>query len=552
MRGSDLDSGQAGSPGGAAFPTVLDGFWMPRSLRGRFLSGHRWETVWLRGGAFVSPGSPAAVPVRWPRLGANDMEWILSALSEARSVPAREAVARWESALVAVMPGLLDRASEALPLLATCTGYSVPMLREALGAEDLVDPGGLARALEYRPSWGAAAHWETMPGMAGKARFFPTRPHDRLRGVGGVGGRLFRPAQPIELALGFAAGNVPGTAFVMTLLAGLANHLAESAASAPAVLVRNSRYEPVFASWVLSAVEAIDPELVSATAVLVWDYEDRELQGTLMRQAGLMLAAAGDDTIAALDRARTAYAPSLRFHRHGHKASFAVVDGETMGGGGLSPVEVARPAALDSAMWDQNGCLSARVHFVHGDPLPYAAALANELRSLSGSLPRGAAPRRFTHRAFDRYKELEGSRRVRMLSGYDDDFVVALDARPWDEASLGRAVNACQGRVVVVRPVDDLAAIPALLQTLPASNLQSVSVAMDGRRVESLADLMGACGVTAIRSLGRAAFPRLAYSWDGFLPPDLCAERPPGHFTTIEFDDPRREIEEALARSLPL
>ena len=54
--------------------------------------------------------------------------------------------------------------------------------------------------------------------------------------------------------------------------------------------------------------------------------------------------------------------------------------------------------------------------------------------------------------------------------------------------------------------------------------------------------MCGACGVTAIRTIGRGAFPQLAYSWDGFLPLDLVRQRPSGHFTTIEFDTPFEQI----------
>jgi hypothetical protein len=74
--------------------------------------------------------------------------------------------------------------------------------------------------------------------------------------------------------------------------------------------------------------------------------------------------------------------------------------------------------------------------------------------------------------------------------------------------------------------------------------LQSLSVAV-GRPGEGLshrflefATACGERGVTAIRVVGRGAFPQLAYSWDGLLPLDLVRRRPAGHFTTIEFDRP--------------
>ena len=83
---------------------------------------------------------------------------------------------------------------------------------------------------------------------------------------------------------------------------------------------------------------------------------------------------------------------------------------------------------------------------------------------------------------------------------------------------------------------------------LPAANLQSLSVAT-GQEGEGLTDgflrfaeACGAQGVTAIRTVGRAAFPQMAYSWDGLIPLDLVRQRPEGHFSTIEFDAPYDEI----------
>jgi hypothetical protein len=58
----------------------------------------------------------------------------------------------------------------------------------------------------------------------------------------------------------------------------------------------------------------------------------------------------------------------------------------------------------------------------------------------------------------------------------------------------------------------------------------------------TFAQAAGACGVTAVRSLGRAAFPQLAYSWDGLLPLDVGHVRPAGHFTTVEFDHLEDEL----------
>jgi hypothetical protein len=254
-----------------------------------------------------------------------------------------------------------------------------------------------------------------------------------------------------------------------------------------------------------------------------------------------MIAAAGDEAIATLDALRARYAPACRFHRHGHKVSFAGIARPTPG--------AARLAALDSSLWDQNGCLSARLHFVEGDASAYAAELTAAMRTLAGEIPRGSTPRRFVHRAFDAYAALAAAGKdVTVCSTYEDDFAVVLDRRSWDREMFLRAVNACTGRTVIVRPAASLMDVPRTLAWLPAANLQSVSLAMPAGQALEFAEKAGACGVTAVRSLGRATLPQLAYSWDGLLPLDLGCLRPEGHFTTIEFDDPAAEMAASLER----
>jgi hypothetical protein len=143
---------------------------------------------------------------------------------------------------------------------------------------------------------------------------------------------------------------------------------------------------------------------------------------------------------------------------------------------------------------------------------------------------------------------------LRVMSDYDDPFVVVLDERggkrsDFDPGVFASLVNECQTRVVVIRPVGDIMEVAwRYLDMLPRQSLQSLSVAV-GRLGEGLTkdflDFAAACGtrgVTAIRIVGRGAFPQLAYSWDGLLPLDLVGRRPPGHFTTIEFDSPFEEM----------
>jgi hypothetical protein len=510
------------------------------------------------------------VSARWPLLQLEQWQSLLDALNRNRQqIPAGgEFWQRLGAALRTAGQGLADASNPmhrlALSALPGYTGYSEAMIRFTLGALDMMSLESMPETFRL-PGEDIARDWQPMPGLPGRLRFFPAG--GRLRKASLFGGRpLYGAVQPLDVVLGYGAGNVPGTALLITFLA-LASTLAGG--QVPVVVVKNSRREPIFAPLVLNALEAVDPQLVSTVAVLVWDYGDSAVQDFLLGQAGLVIAAAGDDTIADIRRQVEAQrgklkrtTTSTRFHAHGHKVSFSAIGREVLAPGLFDPHSghavldiVALLAALDSAFWDQHGCLSSRVHFVeiggsHGmTAFDYAGRLEVQMRLLADLLPRGAWPRQALNDRFDRYKALEKTGKVIVCSRYGDEFLVVVDRRPLSSAVFANLVNDCQGRVIFVRPVSDLMEVPEIyLRYLPPANLQSLSVAV-GQPGEGLSEsflrFASACGrrgVTAIRTVGRGAFPQLAYSWDGFVPLDLRRERQAGYFTSIEFDHPYEEM----------
>jgi hypothetical protein len=550
----------------------INGFWLPRGVREQVLSAEtEYATLSFANGRPCEPGDEGAITARWPQLSREQWTRLLAALQEnRRRAPHGQAFwDRLQTALEAVSRRFAEPSDplriQALTALPGYTGYSEPMIRHALGALDLIELAQLPAAFSLSPTYHDAGSWQPMDGLPGRLRFYEASPWLRvLKRLPGRGdGSLFGPPVLPDLVVGYGAGNVPGTALLIAFLAQAAT-LAGGAP--PAVVVKNSRRESIFTPLVLSGLEAADPELVSTIAVLIWDYEDAMAQDLLLSQANLAIAAASDETIAQIEahieKSRGEQAPPARFHAHGHKVSFSAIGREILAHGLDDPVNgqplldtVTLLAALDSAFWDQHGCLSSRIHFVetggagHHTPLEYAARLAAQLRLLTTFLPPGAWPRQRLHDRFDKYKLLETTGQVQVLSGYDDDFVVAVDRRPLSAAAFHAVVNDCQGRVVIVRPVANLMELPhRYLRLLRAANLQSLSVAVgrpgDGLTAHFLhfAGACGARGVTAIRTVGRGAFPQLSYSWDGLIPMDVVQSRPAGHFTTIEFDAPYEQM----------
>jgi hypothetical protein len=222
---------------------------------------------------------------------------------------------------------------------------------------------------------------------------------------------------------------------------------------------------------------------------------------------------------------------------------------------------VALLASLDVALWERPDCSITKVHFVErGDGQQfhtaeaYGQAVVRSLRKLEGLMPQGGGAKAQAGERFDAYQAQAGV--VQVLSQPDDDFLVILAQQRLKAGQFRQLVGDCQGRTVLIVPVDDLFEIPrrylkALQAGTGATPLQSMGVALgaldseenDGRLLR-FATALGAAGITAMRTIGREAFPQLAYSWDGLIPWDLTVKRPRGHFMAVEFDQPWVQIYE--------
>lgn len=554
-----------------------DGFWFPASIRNELVTPERrFETLHFQGGTFVPDGTADSVAVRWPRLELDDWQRALDILKRNRAdFPAADWRQRLPQAMTSLQALWTDTDNplwrNLVESLEVCTGHSAGMLNVALGLLQLISVEDLQTAASAQLTNAVRDTFITMDGLPGRIKFYASGPGSawaerfllrfdsyRHQSFGTV-------RQPTNMMLGYAAGNVPGTGLLLTLL-GLAA-AAGAGDRPPVILIRNSRREPIFTALVLSALEFIDPGLLETTMVTVWDHADRSLQEYLIAQSDLVVAAASDETIEDLDanvkRASMASHP-VRFHKHGHKVSFSTIGREALEADLKVPDSevtlmdaVAYLAAFDSALWNQQGCLSSRVHFVEEtgeagslSADAYGWAVVQSLRALNQAMPKAVTRRRQIHNLFDQYQAVAVNNPLQVLSEYDDDFLVLLDRRELSEQQFRELVNACQGRTVAIVPVSNVMEVPQrYLQQIGKHHLQSMSVALGSTdamgtdpRLLHYASALGAAGVTSIRTVGRGAFPQLAYSWDGLLPLDLVARRQRGHFTTLEFDEPWQQI----------
>ena len=564
---------------------AIDGFWLPSNIRNEMTnSDTRYIYSTFTQGKPCESNVPGAITARWPAVDQAFLAGIVKKLQAgSKTSPiGQEYWNRLEKALKELSKRISDPGDplqkQILGAVPPYTGFSKPMIAIMLRALNMMSLDQMPKAYRYSKKCLPARDWESIDSLPGQLLFTHTsRVGGLMAKILGSGRSLtLRAITPPEFILGYGAGNVPGTALLIALLG---QSVTLTGCTPPTVLVRNSRREPIFTPLILQGIEAIDAELVAGIGVIIWDYQDSELQDSLLAQSDLVIAAAGDDTITEINRQITSTnkkrgtRTKIKFHQHGHKVSFSAISHDVLQKDLTDPeiqqsvIEVvAVLAGLDSIYWDQYGCLSSRIHFIEQQDgnyhtvQDYAERLVTHLRSISALLPRGCTPLRNLRDTFDRYKTLESGGQVKVISAYNDEFLVVVDSRSLDPLSFYAVVNSCMGRVIIVRGVSDLLDVPRkFLSMLPEQNLQSLSIGLGPQGDDGLDDrfleFAGECareGVTAIRSLGRGAFPQLVYSWDGLIPLDLVASRPEGWFSTIEFDDPYQEIIATYRRFLSM
>lgn len=156
------------------------------------------------------------------------------------------------------------------------------------------------------------------------------------------------------------------------------------------VLAKTASRDPVTAALVARSVAEVDADLGRCVAVVSFPGADAACTDAIA-QAGCVVATGSDETVAAV--AARVRAPRVLL-RHGHRVSAALLGPEATRGEALG--RAARGLALDTALWDQLGCLSPVAVWVAADGDEPAAvervaeALARALEDVGGRLRRGA------------------------------------------------------------------------------------------------------------------------------------------------------------------
>ena len=296
-------------------------------------------------------------------------------------------------------------------------------------------------------------------------------------------GDIYTRAHPISPILHIVSGNTPAAA-IQTLTRGL--------------LIGASN-QIKLPSEGIQEVKDFVGKLPRELKSLIEITRSRKTSNQWLGSAKAIIVFGSDETVREIE--------SRLFHHqifipHNHKVSVAIIDSD-------ESQEAAKLAALDVAMYDQQGCLSPHDIYVHPkeQPRSFAAKLANSLSELNSKYPP-------TGRTMEENIRIDDLRRSYSFRSSNDtsvqiwesdsntDWTVVYEDEPQFAASP-------LGRFVFVKP------LPKSLDDALNLNKEHLSTIalypFSLQRAESL----NLCGATRICPLGSAQDPSVFWHHDG-------------------------------------
>ena len=306
--------------------------------------------------------------------------------------------------------------------------------------------------------------------------------------------------QPFSTTAVILAGSIP----MPTLLAMLTPLLLRSP-----VLAKPASRDPVTPELVVRSVAQVDPWLGECLALAEVPERDARCTRALL-EADCVVATGSDEALAGI---HASLPEGHHWVAHGHRLSIAVLGEEATGSQHLQ--EVAPGLALDTALWDQLGCLSPIAVYVVGGGREAcqrtAGALAAALEDAEARWPSGRIPLEV---AAQRNHEIEVAR-MRAASGSEVSLHLG-SAQRWALVceNDARPRNAPLHRFLRVHPVEDLTALEDTLQPL-APHLAGVAMAGFGSASADTERRLRALGASHVCAPGQLQTPPLGWRRDG-------------------------------------
>jgi len=243
-------------------------------------------------------------------------------------------------------------------------------------------------------------------------------------------------------------------------------------------------------------------QLAQAIAVVLVDSDDRASHELLSRAADVRIAWGGHDAInTIMQLPKGLYTEDLVF---GPKYSYALIDHESLA---KNQTGLAQRLAIDISVFDQYACSSPHTVFIEeqtpGTALAFAEELARQLDFVNRTLiPKGPID---TDKAMEIVQlRTEYASNGKVFASKGTEWTVLYSTDP------GLATG-CFSRVIVVKPVNDLATLGGLNDR----QKQTMAVALTDEHKRQYLDQITRAGIDRCPDLGYATF--YESPWDGMF-----------------------------------
>ncbi len=294
------------------------------------------------------------------------------------------------------------------------------------------------------------------------------------------------------------AGNIPGAGLDGVIFSLLVKS---------AVLVKTSSSSAFLPTLFARTLAEVDPELGACLAVVTWPGGSSGLEDMAFSRAELVVASGGNESLNAI-RQRV----QSRLIGYGHKISFSIIDKDSLSDAQL----LARSAAYDVALFDQQGCLSPQLLYVEEgsavSPRAFAVLLAEGLSYWQTRLPRG----RISTEASIAIRRVRDEAEWQTLAGKDIALYASANSTEWtvihdaDPAFLPSPLY----RTIRVKPLASLDQLSVLLAPWRAY-LEAAGVALTSLQRPLVEELLSQAGVSRICPIGAMQTPPLSWRHSG-------------------------------------
>jgi acyl-CoA reductase-like NAD-dependent aldehyde dehydrogenase len=306
-------------------------------------------------------------------------------------------------------------------------------------------------------------------------RFVPKKSGGMTRAVGA------------PLTVQILSGNIPGLA-VQALVFSL---LVKSP-----TLLKPAAEEPLLAALFADSLAETDPFLSSCLAVVPWKGGDLSIETAVFEEAEAVVAYGQEESLTTLRERVPRRLPMITF---GPKLSIGVIGNEFI------DEKTAESAAVDLVRFGTRGCLSPQIFYVEEKSgrgaERFAGLLADRIGQLRPFLPA------FSLEETGRVQQLRGLYRMKERKIFEaGGFLIVID--PED------ALSPTGGRVILVKPLNDLSSIPLHLEPLRGS-IQGIGLAIDQNRHPALLEKLSLLGVSRLCPIGRLQEPPFTWHQEG-------------------------------------